>query len=272
MMQLTHAEYLGLPVLRRELSGLILTEKIFPAGHHLPTHTHEKFCVCTILQGRMHEIGEHSARQFDPMTTVLHPAGEVHYDQFGPDGAHVVSLEFGQHWQERLRPYNAWLERPAQHENDFITWLGLKIHHEFQRFDAASPLAVEALALELLSRIVRAEKPQRDVHPPKWMKKIEEFLNEHFEDPITVEQLSHIAGVHGVHLIRTFRKYHGITVGEYLRRRRIEFACRLLQSSELSVTQVAVQAGFYDQSHFTRAFRAMVGVTPGQFRSQFQVR
>jgi AraC family transcriptional regulator len=97
-------------------------------------------------------------------------------------------------------------------------------------------------------------------------------LNEHFEDQITLAQLSRIAGVHGVHLIRTFRKFHGTTVGEYLRHRRIEFACRLLQSSSLSVTQVAIQSGFYDQSHFTRAFRAHVGLTPGQFRSQFKSR
>jgi AraC family transcriptional regulator len=272
MMQLVQAEYLGLPVLRRELSGLVLTEKIFPAGHHLPTHTHEKFCFCTILQGRMNEIGKGYEKIYTPMTTIFHPAGEIHYDQFGPDGAHVVSLEFTHQWHERLRPYLEFLETPALHTNDSITWLGLQIQHEFQNFDAATPLALEALALELITRIIRAEKPVCDSQPPKWMKRIEEYLNEHFEDQITLAQLSRIAGVHGVHLIRTFRKFHGTTVGEYLRHRRIEFACRLLQSSSLSVTQVAIQSGFYDQSHFTRAFRAHVGLTPGQFRSQFKSR
>ena len=269
MMRLTQAEYLGLPVLRRELNGLILTEKVFPASYHLPTHTHEKLCVCTILQGTMHEIGKDSKRVFNAITTVFHPAGEIHYDKFGSDETHVVSLEFGQVWQERLRPYAEWLERPRQHQNDSVTWLGLNIHREFQKFDVATPLAVEALALELVSRIIRAEKPRKENEAPKWLKRIEEFLNEHFEDPITLDQLSQIAGVHGVHLIRTFRKFHGTTVGEYLRRRRIEFACKLLQSSKLSVTQVAIQAGFYDQSHFTRTFRSFVGLTPGQFRSQF---
>ncbi|HSE39891.1 MAG TPA: AraC family transcriptional regulator, partial [Acidobacteriota bacterium] len=133
-------------------------------------------------------------------------------------------------------------------------------------------LAVEALVLELISRIIRSTKPEKERHPPKWLKTIENFLNEQFENSLSLDQLSELAGVHPVHLIRTFRKFHGSTIGEYLRQRRIEHACKLLQSSSLSVTEVAVQSGFYDQSHFTRTFRAIVGLTPGQYRSQFHTK
>ncbi|HSE39543.1 MAG TPA: hypothetical protein VLH08_02155, partial [Acidobacteriota bacterium] len=124
MMSLTQVEYLGLPVVRRELNGLVLIEKKFPPNHHLPTHSHEKLCFCTILQGKMQEVGE-GTRVFTPMTTVFHPAGEIHYDQFGPCGAHVVTLEFGHQWQERLRLYSEWLQEPSEHKNNPITWLGL---------------------------------------------------------------------------------------------------------------------------------------------------
>jgi AraC family transcriptional regulator len=266
----TKAEYFGFPVVRREINGLVLIEKIFPSDHQLPNHAHENLCICTILRGSMHEVGDGMDRIFTSMTSVFHPVGDSHRDVCGSGGAHIATLEFGEHWQQRLQTYSKWLSHPALHKNDPVTWLGLSIHREFQRFDAATPLAVEAQALELVSNIIRAEKPITEHHAPKWLKRVEEFLNENFESAFSMAKLSRIAGVHEVHLIRTFRKFHGTTVGSYLRRRRIQYACRLLQDSGFSLTEVGLRAGFYDQSHFNRIFRTLVGITPGQFRSLSQ--
>ena len=267
----TKSEYFGLPVVRREINGLVLIEKIFPASHQLPVHAHENLCICTILRGTMHEVGDGMDRIFNSMTTVFHPSGETHWDVFGSNGAHIATLEFGEHWQKRLQSYSQWLSHPAEHKNDPVTWLSLNLHREFQKFDAATPLAVEALALELVSNIIRTGKRHQKDEAPAWLKRVEEFLNENFESPFSIDRLSEIAGVHGVHLIRTFRKFHGMTAGDYLRQRRIEYACHLLQQNqELSLTEVAVRSGFYDQSHFIRTFRAHTGSTPGKFRAQIR--
>ena len=75
-----------------------------------------------------------------------------------------------------------------------------------------------------------------------------------------------LAGVHPVHLARTFRREYGVTVGEYARALRLDWAQALLSDPDLSLAEVAAGAGFADQSHFTRAFRAYAGVTPGRYR------
>ena len=73
-------------------------------------------------------------------------------------------------------------------------------------------------------------------------------------------------GVHPAHLARTFRRRLGVTPGEYLRRLRLERAIALLASSDEPIADVAVGAGFYDQSHLTNALRNVTGLTPAELR------
>jgi AraC family transcriptional regulator len=268
--QLAQGQYFGALLGRRELNGLVLTEREYSVECQVPTHRHENLYFCTLLRGGLKEIANGKERVCQPMTTLFHPAGEVHRDQFGPEGGHAFGLEFGGSWRERLRPYARWLERPTEYNHDGITWLLLRILREVRRFDDAAPLAIEGLSLEIISQMVRPEKPQPRGGRPAWLKRIEEMFEEHLNESFSLDQLSRTAGVHSVHLIRTFRRFHGVTVGEYLRRRRIEFACRQLQTSELTLAEIALRAGFYDQSHFTRTFKTMMGFTPSQYRSHFQ--
>jgi AraC family transcriptional regulator len=73
-------------------------------------------------------------------------------------------------------------------------------------------------------------------------------------------------GVHPVTLARAFRRAFGCTVGEYVRRLRIERAARQLADSDLSLAEIALGAGFSDQSHFSNLFRRHTGLSPFQFR------
>jgi len=78
--------------------------------------------------------------------------------------------------------------------------------------------------------------------------------------------------VHVVHLARVFRRFHGCTVGEYLRRLRIERAIEELRSTNKPLADIAGNSGFSDQSHFCRAFKLTVGMTPGQYRKSHRGR
>jgi AraC family transcriptional regulator len=75
------------------------------------------------------------------------------------------------------------------------------------------------------------------------------------------------AGVHPVHLAREFRRFERCTVGEYIRRLRIERACNELSNSNDSIAAIASGTGFYDQSHFGRIFKRVVGMTPIEYRA-----
>ena len=69
-----------------------------------------------------------------------------------------------------------------------------------------------------------------------------------------------------MHLTRTFRIHYGVTVGAYLRNLRLEQAARALADSMSTIADIAAQAGFYDQSHFTRTFKRKFGLTPQEYR------
>jgi len=65
---------------------------------------------------------------------------------------------------------------------------------------------------------------------------------------------------------RVFRRHHGLSMGGYLRRLKVESACASLARPGASLADVAAGLGFTDQSHFTRTFKAATGLTPGRFR------
>jgi AraC family transcriptional regulator len=82
--------------------------------------------------------------------------------------------------------------------------------------------------------------------------------------------LAHDVGVHPVHLAQAFHKSYRRTVGDYVRQLRIEYACHELAASETPIVQIALSAGFCDQSHFTRTFKRLIGVTPSQYRESLR--
>ena len=82
--------------------------------------------------------------------------------------------------------------------------------------------------------------------------------------PPSVDALAALADVHATHLLRTFRRHHGATISNYVRARRIERARAEVAKADRPLSAIALDPGFADQSHFTRAFRQAFGETPGQ--------
>jgi AraC family transcriptional regulator len=73
-------------------------------------------------------------------------------------------------------------------------------------------------------------------------------------------------GVHPVHLSRAFRRAYKVNAGDYLHRRRIQQACRILRESTTPIAAIAEELGYTDQSHFSRTFRSITGKTPAKYR------
>src|ERR687898_58335 len=82
----------------------------------------------------------------------------------------------------------------------------------------------------------------------------------------SLSSLARAVGVHPVTLARAFRQAFGCTVGEYVRQLRIERAAHQLAGTELSLAEIALAAGFSDQSHFSNMFRERTGLSPSKFR------
>jgi AraC-like DNA-binding protein len=99
-----------------------------------------------------------------------------------------------------------------------------------------------------------------------------EHVVRHFGRPIAVADLARLAGVSASQLQRDFRRLFNITPGDYVLRTRLLMARRRLEESADAVGLIARHCGFYDQSHFTRAFKAHVGMPPLEYRRRTQSR
>src|SRR5262249_46306707 len=101
---------------------------------------------------------------------------------------------------------------------------------------------------------------------PQWLVKVREMLDERFLERLTLTEIAVISGLHPAYLARVFRTYYGCNVGEYLLKQRLKYAVKLLEDGTLSLAEIATQAGFCDQSHFTKKFKKIYGLPPGCYR------
>jgi AraC-like DNA-binding protein len=115
-------------------------------------------------------------------------------------------------------------------------------------------------------RSLTAAPQARGGLPPAAMRRVSEYVEAHLNDSIELVELSAVAGLSIFHFARQFKQSAGVTPHHYLVRRRVERARELLADTDLSLSAIAFATGFSDQSHLTRHFRQIVGITPGQFR------
>ncbi|MFI6462881.1 AraC family transcriptional regulator [Streptomyces sp. NPDC050528] len=99
---------------------------------------------------------------------------------------------------------------------------------------------------------------------PTLARDLRELLDEHVTEGITLDEAARLVHAHPAHLVRAFSGAYGIAPHQYLMSRRVDRARRLLLDGR-PPGEVATVTGFYDQSHLTRHFRKLVGVTPGRY-------
>jgi len=123
------------------------------------------------------------------------------------------------------------------------------------------------LALELVAGVARHNNSFAENGNGNWLKKVKDLLQERFREPVTLAEVAEFADVHPVSLARAFRRTYYCTVGEYVRKLRIEFACQKLTTSNEPLIEIAFAAGFSEQSHFCTTFKRVTGLTPSEYRS-----
>lgn len=100
------------------------------------------------------------------------------------------------------------------------------------------------------------------------LNRLVDYIEQHLAERITGEDLAGLIDVSIGQLFKAFKASVGIPPLQYVASRRLEFVCLLLRTSPESLSQIAVTAGFYDQSHLCRVFRRVLGVTPAAWRRE----
>ena len=252
------------------IAGFYLTETAYAPQIKVPRHSHRKACFCLVLQGTYTELYRRKAIECKPSHLIFRPAEEVHADHIGNADVRCFIIETEPEWLTRLDKRSSRMDEPASFQSSSLVWLVTRLRHEARRADDYTSLTVEGLMLEMVAEVARGSKRISERRPPRWLARAKEMLHENFGETTTLAALAAAVGVHPVYLAAAFRRHYRCSVGEYVRRLRIEFAGRELSRSEAPLADIALAAGFAHQAHFSRTFKRLTGLTPAEYRSTFR--
>ena len=149
----------------------------------------------------------------------------------------------------------------------------MQLHRALERDSGAGRLERETRFLAAVSALVARHSRERpaahgfDGRLHRSVSRAREYLEAHVADDVSLTELAQAAGVSRFHLLRQFRRLHGLPPHSWFMQHRLRLARRLLHAGETPAA-VAAALGFVDQSHLTRRFLALYGVTPGRFRRE----
>lgn len=239
--------------------------------HTYPWHWHEEMQIeaieegpgCLAFRGREHVT--------EPGSLLLVPAGEVHTNRhttpagctyrvmnLAPD---LIARTFG-----GVRSFST---REPVVTDPRLFRLFVATHARLE--ESPSRLAGDVLLLRMLAEVFQRTSRLRRFEgygraERLGVRRVREFLNQHYADNVSLEDLSRVANLSPYHLHRVFTREVGMSPHAFLVTVRVAKAKTLVyQGRPLRV--VAAETGFSDQSHFTREFKRYTGLTPGAFRT-----
>lgn len=151
-------------------------------------------------------------------------------------------------------------------QGSFLNSIVSLLYKEYILNDDYSPLAMQGIFLQIIAALKR-EETKTQLSIPQWVNKLKQIIFHQFADKLSLEFLSKQLDVHPVHLSKYFPKYFNCSLGEFIRRIKVEQSAILLADQKLSLTEISYQCGFSDQSHFIRLFKKHTGITPLQYRN-----
>ncbi|MGY8663360.1 AraC family transcriptional regulator [Bradyrhizobium sp. UFLA05-109] len=159
------------------------------------------------------------------------------------------------------------------HDDNVIRHIGASLQQGLRRPDETNQLFVDHMMLALTAHVVQTYGGRRCISElprgglASWqVKRACERLDSDLGGTLSVQQIAAELGLSVSHFSRAFRASTGLPPHQWLLRRRVEAAKQLMNVRDLPLSEIAITAGFANQSHFTRVFSATVGVSPGVWR------
>jgi len=247
--------------------GLHAYEATYDPCSRLPEHGHSRPFFTYVLRGSYVETAGQRSRQCVRGAVIFHDH-ESHTNEVGPAGTASFNVELDPElWREQIGDIRSVAALAGRVLGGDLEWPAMQVWREFHRADTASALALEE-ALVLLCNAARSARTGGVFEPHRRLDACTDYLQSHLLETHRLADVSRIAGVHPMTLARLFRRRFGFSMGEYLRRRRIAWACERLISTDATIAAIAHDAGFADHAHFTRTFVRLAGFTLRWYRAQ----
>ncbi len=248
------------------LDGLTLTDTEY-THEKVDWHYHEMPYFTFILQGNLIEGNKNEVYHCPAGSLIFHNWQEAHYNTKPKGYSRGFHIELENIWLRNTAINLSELQGSIFISDPGNRLLFYRIFCEYKINDNNSAISINSLMLQLLdslntSRITELRKS------PLWVKRIKEILRDSGYSGYSLIELSEILDIHPVHLSRDFPRYFHCTLGEYIRKLKVEKSLSCISNKNLSLTQIAYECGFSDQSHFTRCFKENIGISPHEYRKQ----
>lgn len=266
---LPYGIYLGASEMRREVPGFSVSLlKATLRAEEVPLHTHDHASFVFVLSGDYVSSANHAPSVCTSPAVIFNPAGTTHRDSFVLAEGRFLAISIS---DPSLRVASDWAVLPTAAEASSSGALLDTARRFAVQWAMGGPegiAAMEATCWELLSAIAGvALWPERHrVSPPSWVHRARELLHDRCSDSLQITEMANVLGVHPVYFARAFRHVFRCTPGEYRMRCRMREALALMRTPKLSMSTIALDAGFFDQSHFSAAFRRHFGMAPQAYR------
>ena len=251
-------------------AGLHAYEAAYASGSQLPEHEHASPFFTYVLRGNYVEQEGRLPRECARGAVIFHRPNETHSNVVGPHGTASLNVEIETAaWRELtadILPARDVVGRPLFGNAE---WLAVAVWREFHSDDSASALGLDE-TVALLCDAVRTSIRRGDFEPHSRLDRCTEYLRARPTFTPRLAEVAEVAGVHPIHLAKLFRKRFGYSMGEFIRRQRIAWACEQLARDAGTISSIAVSAGFADHAHFTRTFRRIAGCSPSWYRNHLR--
>ena len=224
----------------------------------LRPHTHEHPGVMFVVDGHVEETYGAQSLIAGNGALVLKSHDQRHANRFGPEGATVLVID-----QLEPMPFlEAAPGRPTLREEPFMRMMGGLLARDLGDVGEACEIGLTSYAVDLLG----VAETRRRLHPSPKIARAVELIHDNIGNVRRIDALARGVGAHPVYLARGFRERFGCSLQSYVLRVRLGRAADLVRDATRSLADIAVEVGFADQAHMTRAFRSYYGRTPGAFR------
>jgi AraC family L-rhamnose operon transcriptional activator RhaR/AraC family L-rhamnose operon regulatory protein RhaS len=157
-------------------------------------------------------------------------------------------------------------------ELEYVAELGASIDEEYKSKRQGYQTMIYAYFMELVVYLSRQYDLQTEHSQNNFihLAKAVSFIEDHYLNPIKLEELADKANLSVRHFNRIFKENYKTTPIDYIIKLRLEHACFLLRKSESGITEIAAKSGFDDSNYFTRLFKKYFGITPKDYRKNFR--
>ena len=245
----------------RALNGFTLSKTYHSQHMKVPKHEHENPYISLLLLGVYHEESIISEYDIKSGSSLFRPKGFEHKNEIGSQNSFCFNIEIEK--EQTYRKHYSGISDVVQFERNNLEIL--KIFYGFQHGISDELLTI--MVEENLYHLFQQQDAENISGRAFWVDKIKKEIRLHPEKIYTIKEVAQSLHLHPNYFVRKFKEKTGSTFGDFLLRQRLSRGLDLMLHSSKSLTEIAIESGFYDQSHFIRHFKRFFGTTPYHYRA-----